>query len=172
MTIKKASCHFHIVLANDDRRIFNIDWLIILALILLCIKFQVWEPIHKKRPPAKIKSPLLYMRQTGIITLVLLPIYFVYSSVSIYRTFTRFIGQCPVWLAVSTLLNSIWKCTLVWLYLYTHTHTQSRRMLFKSTTVINHFTFTLTQRQTKAIGFQIWINRSVKSTKVSLYMYM
>ena len=36
------------------------------------------------------------------ITLVLLPIYFVYSSVSIYRTFTRFIGQYPAWLAVST----------------------------------------------------------------------
>ena len=38
-------------------------------------------------------------------TLVLLPIYFVYSSVSIYRTFTRFIGQCPAWLAVSTPLH-------------------------------------------------------------------
>ena len=36
------------------------------------------------------------------ITLVLLPIYFVYSLVSIYRTFTTFIGQCPAWLAVST----------------------------------------------------------------------
>ena len=35
------------------------------------------------------------------ITLVLLPIYFVYSSVSIDRTFTRFLGQCPAWLAVS-----------------------------------------------------------------------
>ena len=39
------------------------------------------------------------------ITLVLLPIYFVYSSVSIYWTFTRFIGQCPVWLVVSTPMN-------------------------------------------------------------------
>ena len=38
------------------------------------------------------------------ITLVLLPIYFVYSLVSIYRTFARFIGQCPAWLAVSTSL--------------------------------------------------------------------
>ena len=38
-------------------------------------------------------------------TLVLLPIYFVYSLVSIYRTFTRFIGQCPAWLAVSTPLS-------------------------------------------------------------------
>ena len=38
-------------------------------------------------------------------TLVLLPIYFVYSSVSFYRTFTRFIGQCPAWLAVSTPLH-------------------------------------------------------------------
>ena len=35
-------------------------------------------------------------------TLVLLPIYFVYSLVSIYRTFTRLIGQCPAWLVVST----------------------------------------------------------------------
>ena len=35
-----------------------------------------------------------------ISTLVLLSIYFVYSSVSIYQTFTRFIGQCPAWLAV------------------------------------------------------------------------
>ena len=40
-------------------------------------------------------------------TLVLLPIYFVYSSVSIYRTFTRFIGQCPAWLAVSIPLGHI-----------------------------------------------------------------
>ena len=36
------------------------------------------------------------------ITLVLLPIYFVYSSVSIYRIFTRFIRRCPAWLAVYT----------------------------------------------------------------------
>ena len=35
-------------------------------------------------------------------TLVLLPIYFVYSLVSIYQTFTRIIGQCPAWLGVST----------------------------------------------------------------------
>ena len=35
----------------------------------------------------------------------LLPIYFVYSLVSIYRTFTRFIGQCPAWLTVSTPLH-------------------------------------------------------------------
>ena len=28
-------------------------------------------------------------------TLILLPIYFVHSSVSIYQTFTRFIRQCP-----------------------------------------------------------------------------
>ena len=40
--------------------------------------------------------------QPIFITLVLLPIYFVYSLVSIYRTFTRFIGQGPTWLAVST----------------------------------------------------------------------
>ena len=40
------------------------------------------------------------------ITLVLLHIYFVYSSVSIYRTFTRFIRQCPAWLAVSTSLHA------------------------------------------------------------------
>ena len=39
------------------------------------------------------------------ITIVLLPIYFVYSLVSIYRTFARFIGQCPAWLAVSTSLS-------------------------------------------------------------------
>ena len=32
-------------------------------------------------------SPLLY---------ILLPIYFVYNSVSIYQTFTRYTGQCPV----------------------------------------------------------------------------
>ena len=44
------------------------------------------------------------------ITLVLLPIYFVYSSISNYQTFTRCIRQCPVWLAVSTPL-------------YTHVHT-------------------------------------------------
>ena len=30
------------------------------------------------------------------------PIYFVYSSVSINWTFTIFIGQCPIWLAIST----------------------------------------------------------------------
>ena len=34
-------------------------------------------------------------------TPVLVPIYFVYSSVSIYWTFTRFIGQWSAWLAVS-----------------------------------------------------------------------
>ena len=38
-------------------------------------------------------------------TLVLLLIYFVYSSVSIYQTFTRFIRQCPAWLAVSIQLQ-------------------------------------------------------------------
>ena len=43
--------------------------------------------------------------QPIFITLVLLPIYFVYSLVSIYQTFTRFIGQCPAWLAVSTPLH-------------------------------------------------------------------
>ena len=40
-------------------------------------------------------------------TPVLLLIYFVYSSVSIYWTFTIFIGQCPVWLAVSTPLSIV-----------------------------------------------------------------
>ena len=38
-------------------------------------------------------------------TLVLLSIYFVCSLVLIYQTFTRFIGQCPAWLAVSTPLS-------------------------------------------------------------------
>ena len=39
---------------------------------------------------------------TYFIPLVLLLIYFVYSLVSIYQTFTRFIGHCPARLAVST----------------------------------------------------------------------
>ena len=44
----------------------------------------------------------MYMYQTFwciFTTLVLLPIYFVYNLVSIYQMFTRFIGQCPAWLA-------------------------------------------------------------------------
>ena len=45
-------------------------------------------------------------------TLVLLPIYFVYSLVSIYQTFTTFIGQCPAWLAVSIPL-----CVRHWEYI-------------------------------------------------------
>ena len=45
-------------------------------------------------------------------TLVLLPIYFVYSLVSIYQTFTRFIGQCPAWLAISTPLTTCMCCLL------------------------------------------------------------
>ena len=38
----------------------------------------------------------------GYFVLLSIYIYFVYSSVSIYWTFTRFIGQCPAWLAIST----------------------------------------------------------------------
>ena len=41
-----------------------------------------------------VKSTSGHFELYIFITLVLLPIYFVYSSV--YRTFTRFIGQCPV----------------------------------------------------------------------------
>ena len=44
---------------------------------------------------------------TPILHIHILYMYFVhvYSSVSIYQTFTRFIAQCPVWLAVSTPLH-------------------------------------------------------------------
>ena len=39
---------------------------------------------------------------SGMCQIILLLIYFVYSLLSIYWTFTTFIGQCTAWLAVST----------------------------------------------------------------------
>ena len=49
-----------------------------------------------------------------LFTTLVLPIYFVYSSVSIYWTFTRFIGQCLAWLTVSTPLPT----TIVYIYIF------------------------------------------------------
>ena len=48
---------------------------------------------------AEIVSQIFW---STLITLVLLPIYFVHSWVSIYRTFTRFTRQCFAGLGVST----------------------------------------------------------------------
>ena len=54
----------------------------------------------------------------------LLSCYLVYCLVAIYWTFSRFIGQCPAWLAVSTPLpitimhNILWKWIECYLYIY------------------------------------------------------
>ena len=64
--------------------------IIIIMISLYCIMWKHWANCQTFWPI--------------FTTLVLFPIYFVYSLVSIYGIFTRFIRQYPAWLNVSTSL--------------------------------------------------------------------
>ena len=74
---------------------------IICTMYLECYVSRLYAGVWKYWATCRTFQPIF-------ITLVF-PIYFVYSLVSIYWTFTRFIGQCPAWLAVSTPLDCMYR---------------------------------------------------------------
>ena len=85
-----------------------------LFLTPLRIKGEMWFVEDKEPKTLRCVKTLTQTFCPIFNTLVLVPIYmyFVYSSVSIYRTFTRFIGQYFAWVAVSTKLNVHVTCML------------------------------------------------------------